>query len=460
MKSSMKLFLPASLLVLAVSASGCTAGQAGQQVSAADVVQKMRDTMKTTQTAQSTVDLSITLNKQGIQTLVDGFMPASGAGAQGDKMDVVSKLPDTASAQIKVWKQASNGSTPEKGRIEIVSSSLPGVGALTLVYDGQKAYALDSARKVLYTGTPEKLMEQVPAQMKAAMQGVDVEKELDKVIGAADIKLAGTEKIAGLDAYKLDIAPKPDAAQLLGFPKAMQMQAGVLIKDLRITLWVDKDRWVPLKVEATHPSLAQFTATTSALELNKPVDASQFVLQVGSDVKQVDLDKLAASMAPKTLTLPQARDAATNEGWKLLEAGYPADATVVGVTANGQAAAGGASGKSLPGSAQAPISGSAVTISYSSPATDFTVTQAKFDTAKQTQFEYGSGGMNNSDNPTGAVQRLTVRGVDAVAISPPAAQGAGNWTSLAWKEKDSGVYVVVRGKLSVEEAVKIAENLK
>lgn len=447
MKSSIKLLVPASLLVLAASVSGCAAGQ---QVSAADVVQKMRDTVKTTQTAQGATDMSITLNKQGIQTFIGGFMPA--AGAQGGKGDIISKLPDTASASIKMWKQAANGTTPAKGRIEITSSSLPGVGGLTLVYDGQKAYALDPAHKVLYTGTPEKLMERVPAEIKAAMQSVDVEQELDKVIGAADIKLAGTEKVAGLDAYKLDITPKPDAAEKLGFPQAMQMQAGVLIKDLHLTVWVDKDRWIPLKVVAEHPSLGQFTSTTSAIELNKPIDASEFVLQVDSDVKQVDLDRLADSMAPKTLTLPQARDAAAKDGWKLLEANYPADATVVGVQQLGSMAASTGTPSDTTGKQQGVI-----TISYSSPTTDFTVSQAKSE--MEQQLGDGFSGLNNRDNSASSVQHLTVRGADAVAFSPQA-QGASNWTSLAWQEKASGVYVVVRGKLSVAEAAQIAEKLK
>lgn len=455
MKSSMKLFLPASLLALSAVVSGCTAGQAGQQVTAADIVQHMRDTAKTTQTVQGTTDIAVTLNKQGIQTLIDGFMPSSskGTGAQGSKMDITSKLPDTASAQVKTWKQAANGSTPAKGRIEITSSSLPGVGGLTLVFDGQKAYALDPNRKVLYTGTPEKLMEHVPDQVKAAMRGVDVEKEIDKVLGAADIKLAGTEKVAGLDTYKLDVAPKPDAAEKLGFPKAMQMQAGVLIKDAHLTVWVDKDRWIPLKVVAEHPSIGQFSATTSTIELNKPIDASEFVLQVGSDVKKVDLDARSANMAPATLTLPQARDAASKDGWKLLEASYPADATVVGVTANGSMK------QEATGSAAQHPGPDAITVSYSSPATDFTVTQARFEMEKQ--LGDGFSGMNDRSNATGAVQHITVRGVDAVAFSPQAqGQGAGNWTTLAWKEKASGIYVVVRGKLSLAEAGKIAENLK
>ena len=38
-------------------------------MSAADIIAKMRETMKTTQTAQGVADLSLTINKDGLKTL-------------------------------------------------------------------------------------------------------------------------------------------------------------------------------------------------------------------------------------------------------------------------------------------------------------------------------------------------------------------------------------------------------
>lgn len=443
MRTNIKLLLPASLLVLGTALSGCSAGQ---QVTAADVVQKMRETMKTTQTAQSTIDIDATINKQGIETLLTGFMPPAGDPTQPQSVegpDITSKLPDTASAQLKVWKQApdTTANTPAKVRVEVVSSSLPGVGGLTLVFDGDKAYLLDSNRQVLYTGTPAKLLEKLPAEAKAAMQGVDVETQIDKVIDAAEIKLEGTEQVAGIEAYKLDITPKPDAAEKLGLPKQLQMQAGVLIKDLRVQLWVDKDRWIPLKAVVEHPNIGTLTGTASAVEINQPVDASTFVLQAGPDVKVVDVDQMAESAAPKTLTLPKARELATGEGWTLLEATYPADATLVGVNKLGSAMLkAGGDGNSL------------ITLSYSSPSSDFTIAESNFEMEQMLGDDFS--GINGAG--TGARQEVTVRGVKAVAFSP---QG-GNWTALVWQDKTSGLFLAVRGNLTVEEAVKIAEGLR
>jgi hypothetical protein len=62
-------------------------------------------------------------------------------------------------------------------------------------------------------------------------------------------------------------------------------------------------------------------------------------------------------------------------------------------------------------------------------------------------------GRNDSASAT---QNVTVRGVEAVAFSPE----GGEWTSLIWKEKSSELMVAIRGKMTVDEAVKIAEGLK
>ncbi|HUP27184.1 MAG TPA: DUF2092 domain-containing protein [Chloroflexia bacterium] len=423
---------PVSLVaVVAITFSGCSVG-AGQQVSAADVVAKMRETMKNTQTTQGTVDLALTVNKQGIKTIVDGIMPGAGkmdpAGPMGGK-DWTSQIPDSASATLKVWRKA-----PDKVRVEIENASLPKAAGKVAVYDGTKFYAYDPDGKTVYTGSPDKMSNGKMGDMAGMMQGADFEKELDKVLNAADIKMAGSEKVAGVDTYKLDVTPKPDAADLLDLPQAFKMQAGVLIKDAKATLWVDQSRWVPLKMTVEHPNIGQFTYTASAMEINKPIEDSQFVLQVPPGTKTVDLDAMHQQSAPKTTTIIEARAAAAKEGWKLLEPSYvPGNATLVDV-------------KSVDGLPMHPI-----LLSYSAPSMDFSIMQAKGMMEKMLGDEFSGRG-----DSAGAMHKVTVRGVDAVAFSPEGSE----WTSLMWKEKGSDVSVAIRGKLTVEEAVKIAEGLK
>lgn len=437
-----KMLLPLTLLVvLAVSISGCSAG-AAQQVTAQNVIDKMRETAKTTQTSQGTVDILVNINKQGIKTLVQGMMPMMGGknGKGGDQVGQgIDRLPDTASATLKVWRQS-----PDKGRIEVDKSSIPNTSGDVLIYDGQKVYGLDKAHNTVYMGTPDKMMQAKGGQMMPMMQSADVEKEIDKVLAAADIKMAGSEKVAGIDAYKLDVTPKANAAELLDLPKQFQMQAGVLLKDGKATLWVDKTRWIPLKFTVEHPNIGQLTYTASNVELNKPIDASQFVLQIPAGAKTVDLDVMHQNMQPKSMTIQQARDAATKDGWKLLEPTYLSDkATLVDVSTMPNM---GRMGK---------MGGSTVyMLNYSSPNTDFSVAQAQSEMGKQLGDDFS--GMNSTNS--GATKEVTVRGVKAMAFSPPG--GNSNWTALMWKEKDSNVWVAIRGKITVDEAVKIAEGLK
>ncbi len=423
----------ALLIVFAVALSGCGAGQ---QVTAADVMSKMRETMKTTQTIQGMDDLSVTINKEGIKTLIEGFMGKGAAGQMQGKGDWITKLPDSASATIKSWQQS-----PDKARIEITSSTIPGAKGMTLVYDGVKVYAYDPSHNTVYTGTPEKLIDKVPADIKALLQGVDMQKQLDTLIGAADVTLAGTEKIAGLDAYKLEIAPKPDAATRLGLPQMIQMQAGVLIKDARATLWVDKDRWIPLKLTVQHPNIGAFTSASTKLDLNKPIDSSTFVLQVPAGAKTVDLDAVEQKYGPQSTTLPAARTQAAAEGWKLLEPSYvPTGATLIEVLnmpAN----------KSNTGAVS--TSGSIFTLNYTSPTASFSIIESK------NQYEKGLGD-EYSGRAKSPLKEVDVRGVKAHAFSPDGA----DWTAMYWQEAGNGIWVAIHGKFSLAEATKVAEGLK
>lgn len=445
MKKARMLMVPVLALALSPLLAACS-GMGGQQVTAAEVVQKVRDTMKTVTSEQGTVDLSLTINKEGIKTLLAGFMPAdkpttnsatgSAKGSDGTGTDKLAQLPDSVSATLKYWQQ-----TPDKVRVEVVSSSIPGAKDAVLVYDGQKVYALDAANNTVYTATPSKFADKIPDQLKALMANMDVDTTVDKIISASDITLAGTEQVGGIDAYKLTATPKADAASLLGLPQQYQMQAGVLIKDLHATLWVEKDNWVPLKLTLEHPNLGSFTYAVSNLQLNKTIDAATFVLQAPAGAKTVDLDQKAEASQPKQTTLPAASDYATSQGWTLLQPSYlPAGATLVGVTQLQKALGGG------------------VTLSYSSADTDLTITEAHPSNASALTGKMleGLGDNFSGVQDPSATTAVTVRGVQAKAFSPA---GAG-WTSLIWQDKGTNLWIAIRGKITVNEAVKIAEGLK
>jgi outer membrane lipoprotein-sorting protein len=441
MKKARMIMLP----VLAVALSpllGACSGLGGQQVTAAEVVQKVRDTMKSTTSEQGTVDLSVNINKEGIKTLLAGFMQAGkpttssseSAGMMGSKG--LDQLPDSVSATLKYWQQ-----TPDKARVEVVSSSIPNVNGDILVYDGQKVYALDAAKNVVYTATASKMADKVPAQLKALMANTDPDQMVDKIISASDITLVGTEQVNGADAYKLTATPKADAASLLGLPQMYQAQAGLLIKDLKATMWVGKDNSVPVKFTLEHPNVGSITYAVSNLQLNQTIDAGTFVLQAPAGAKTVDLDKEAEASQPKQSTLPDAIEYAKSQGWTLLQPSYlPSGATLVGVTQMQKAMGGG------------------VMLSYSSKDTDLSIMEANLSSGSALTGKMLEGLGDNFSGVTASSGNTTVkvRGVDAKVFSP----GGSGWTSLMWQEKDSNLWIAIRGKMSVDEAVKVAEGLK
>lgn len=422
-----------AILVLAPVLAGCAAGQ---PLTASEIVEKMRDTMRTTKTVESTASLALTINKEGLETLAESVMPGALQKSGKIGQNWKARVPDTASAKVNFWKES-----PNKARIEVTESSLPDMSGATLVSDGQKVYALDAGHNKVYTGTPSK-MEDLPDELKGMLESADIEETLDKLLAATTQKVLGEETVANLGAYKVEFTPQPDAAAKLGVPEAMQTQAGFLIKDATATMWVDKARWMPLKLVVEHPNMGEFSYTVESLKLNEAIDPLRFVLQVPAGAETVDLDAVKAQMKPKTMTLQGAAAEAKAQGWDLLDPGYlPQGATLVEAL-------------KMPGN----VEGGGLLLNYSSPAADFSIFQAKIK-GNMSLDEFKGLGDGFSGRNTGekeATQEVTVRGNKAVAFSPAGA----NWTSLMWTEKDSGTVVAIRGKMSVEEAVKIGEGLK
>src|SRR5207302_9105873 len=60
---------------LFAAASSSTAAQQQQQPTGTDILQRMHDTLKNAKSAQGTVQLSVTINKDGIKQFISQFVP-------------------------------------------------------------------------------------------------------------------------------------------------------------------------------------------------------------------------------------------------------------------------------------------------------------------------------------------------------------------------------------------------
>jgi hypothetical protein len=195
-----------------------------------------------------------------------------------------------------------------------------------------------------------------------------------------------------------------------------------------------------------HPNIGSFTYTATKLELNQAMDPSRFVLAAPPGAKVVNLDEQAdkngsetPSVSVKTITLDEARAAATADAWKLLEPSYlPADSTLIGVT-----------------QVEMPLVGKGITLSYSSPKSDFIILQGKAGADFSIDKANVLAGNMSAQAVKAEGRKTPLRGVEGRAF----AYGANGWV-LIWPEKDSSVVAAVQGNLVLSEIIKIAEGLK
>jgi outer membrane lipoprotein-sorting protein len=229
---------------------------------------------------------------------------------------------------------------------------------------------------------------------------VGLQQIIQEVLNAADVELVGEESVAGRDAYKLEASPREDAEQQL-FPG-----------NGTATVWVDKEQWIVLKATYSASAFGQGSMEVQSFELNPGLSADIFVFEVPEGADVVDV----AKQEPVPLSLDEA---VAQAGFPLLVPTYvPQGATLIEVYKVDEA----------------------FVLRYDhSPDVAFTVFQ----------------GPEQVGPPSlGDTQNLTVRGFEATAITDE----VGGNTFLYWTEND--IAVTVAGRISLEEAIQVAESLQ
>ena len=286
--------------------------------------------------------------------------------------------------------------TPDKFRAEVLEASQASLVGTTLVQDGANGWFYEPARNLVTVGAVEDLDTPLPQQVLVGLQEI-----IQQVLNAADVELLGEETIAGRQAYKLEASPKEDSATRV-FPG-----------NGTATVWVDKDQWIVLKATYVASAFGQGTLEVQSFELNPGLSGELFAFEVPEGATVVDVE----AQEPVPLTLDEAREQA---GFPLLVPAYvPADATLIEVFR---------------------VDDQSFVLRYDhSPDVSFTVFQ----------------GPEEVGPPSlGQTQNLTVRGQEATAITD---ETGGN-TFLYWAEGD--ITVTVAGRISLDEALKVAESLE
>lgn len=256
------------LLAMGLVLAGC-----GNEITAEEIVDRVRETVDSTQDAHATI--IATVNAQGIEMRV----------------------------KAEVWEKS-----PNKVRAEILEASEDRFTGTILVSDGQQAWYYEPARNQVMVGAPEGMETPLPQEMLAELQDA-----VQQVLDASDVELLGSETVAGREAYMLLLTPKEDTDQQ------------VLPGDGAVTIWVDQEQWFILKATYEGGALGQGGMEVLGFELNPGLDDALFTFQVPEGAELVEVD----DQGPVPLTLDEARQQA---GFPLLVPAYvPEGATLIEV---------------------------------------------------------------------------------------------------------------------------------
>jgi outer membrane lipoprotein-sorting protein len=355
------------LVAVSLVLTGCQSGPTAEEI-----VGKMKDVEASTVDAHAVVEF-------GLQ-------------AQGTDMEVV----------VELWEKK-----PNKLRVEVLEASDADLVGATSVSDGQRVWMYHPGENEVMTGELAELGEE-GRQLFNPRQAIEVmEEAIQWVLDSCEAKLIGEEELEGTATYKLEFVPKKGEGLNVPIPLGG-----------KVTLWVEKERWIVLQAELAGAALGQGRTHVRSFEFNTgvPDDRFRFDIPEGAQVTQVE------ERGPVPLTLDEARAQAE---FPLLVPSYvPQGATLIEIVSVGEAHV----------------------LRYDHAAVSFAIVQGP-SSASGELFELPAA------MPFGS-REVTVRGHDATLIVDEA---QGN-SLLIWTEGD--LTFRIAGSISQDEVLKVAESLQ
>ena len=372
-------------LIFSIILVGC----GKEEITAQNIVTKMRESQANTNDVHAVVEMSFSSREESGSVKAEMWMRKTGQkDAQGNDIQAM--------------------------RMKVLEASEPKMVGAEMVTNGDAMWAYDPDSNTAYVGTKadmENRPESNGGQMGQAEMLLQLQEQIQQGLDAVNIEILGQEQIAGANAYKLKIAPKPETQQ--------QLPIDLLVD---ITLWVNDSYWMPVKLSVDAKDMGKLEITATTLDVNKGVDAAMFEAQppAGATIVQIaDVMKEMAKNDSSAVTLDEAK----------AQAGFP----VLGATETAGAAL--------------------VDVQLMNIANNATVVQ----TFPGPDIEWSLVQTKGEDRDAAAMGRGTsvkVRGVDGTLI-----EGRGNvGTLLTWKE--NGISYVIAGNVTAEQATAIANGLK
>lgn len=372
-------------LIFSIILVGC----GKEEITAQNIVTKMRESQANTNDVHAVVEMSFSSREESGSVKAEMWMRKTGQkDAQGNDIQAM--------------------------RMKVLEASEPKMVGAEMVTNGDAMWAYDPDSNTAYVGTKadmENRPESNGGQMGQAEMLLQLQEQIQQGLDAVNIEILGQEQIAGANAYKLKIAPKPETQQ--------QLPIDLLVD---ITLWVNDSYWMPVKLSVDAKDMGKLEITATTLDVNKGVDAAMFEAQppAGATIVQIaDVMKEMDQSESSAVTLDEAK----------AQAGFP----VLGATET--------AGAALVDVQLMNIANNATVVqTFSGPDIEWSLVQTK--------------GEDRDAAAMGRGTSVKVRGVDGTLI-----EGRGNvGTLLTWKE--NGISYVIAGNVTAEQATAIANGLK
>ena len=315
---------------------------------------------------------------------------------------------EKASSAVEVWVRHDEGG-PGAFRLEVLETDKEDAVGGVIVSDGETVWAYSPAKNTVFTGTAEEakaaMEEKQPMRDEFDMEEFEhpenAEEAVEKLLEFFEASRIGTETIANVNAYQLELKPIPE-----------QMPAEYTAVGGLLNLWIDQSRSVPLAIAYTGGSMGEVRVTALELEVNQGVDEALFSFEIPEGVEVVSF----ADMKPESISLDEA--AASAEFEVLTPDVIPQGATLVDVL---------------------DVKGMIVQQYTLTDGGSFSITQGKTEETMK---------------PSTEEQAVEVRGVaGSLFVSEE-----NDKVLLSWTEGE--VYFYVAGNLTADQALEIAESLK
>lgn len=367
------------LLIGALTLAGCGA----QDITAEEIVERMEEARASMQDIHATVAVDFITDERMGTMRVEGWLKKTDqTDADGEPVSMV--------------------------RAEVLEASEAELEGATLVSDGETFWLYNADENTVITGNKEDMPDQSGSDAMGATQAF--QDMLERGLDAFDIEELGEEEIAGQNTWKLALTPKTETEE--------QLQLDGLVE---ITMWVDEELALPLKVEVDGSDMGQGTVEVESIEVDTGLSDDLFTFEIPEGAEVIDAAELAEQMRPRAMTLDEAREAVD---FPLLVPGeLPGDASLVEVQV---------------------IAGDTVIQNYVGNSLTLSLVQSSKDAGDDREPPVGS-----------EVEQITVRGQEATLIT---GNGAQQGSLVRWEE--NGVRIVVAGTLDADEAVSVAESLE